>query len=204
MRWTDQPPDIAPAPVADLVRTLSAVGALAVLSRLRTSSLVFFNPVCRVGILAHLRTQGTELGGLLIGSAYLPGADLPSGSGSVACIEDFLPSQRFRSSRVSLAMETEIWDRARDMMANERRVIVGWYHSHPNLGAFFSGTDRATQRAFFNMPYSVGLVIDPIREEEAWFLGPDCEPVMGGSILASSLRNTVASDSQPDGTFDRH
>ncbi len=42
-------------------------------------------------------------------------------------------------------------------------MVVGWYHSHPNLGAFFSGTDRATQRAFFNRPYSVGLVVDPVR-----------------------------------------
>jgi proteasome lid subunit RPN8/RPN11 len=47
---------------------------------------------------------------------------------------------------------------------------LGWYHSHPNLGAFFSSTDRYTQKHFFNNDYSLGLVIDPIRNEEKYFL----------------------------------
>jgi len=50
-------------------------------------------------------------------------------------------------------------------------MIVGWYHSHPNLGVFFSGIDRATQSAFFNYPYALGLVIDPIRRQRKCFFG---------------------------------
>jgi len=88
---------------------------------------------------------------------------------------------------VSLAMGTEIWDRARDLMARAGSMVVGWYHSHPNLGAFFSGTDRATQRAFFNRPYSVGLVVDPVRGEEAWFVGPASTPLRIESVLTTSL-----------------
>ena len=56
-------------------------------------------------------------------------------------------------------------------------MVVGWYHSHPNRGAFFSGTDRRTQRALFTQSYSIGLVIDPVRGEEAWFWGPDSIPL---------------------------
>ena len=33
-------------------------------------------------------------------------------------------------------------------------------------------------RAFFNHPYSVGWVIDPLRGDEALFLGADCLPVV--------------------------
>ena len=54
-------------------------------------------------------------------------------------------------------------------------MVTGWYHSHPNLGVFFSGVDRATQRAFFNQPYALGLVIDPIRNEEMVFYGGTSE-----------------------------
>jgi len=43
------------------------------------------------------------------------------------------------------------------------------------LGAFFSGTDRSTQRAFFSHPYSVGWVIDPQRNDEKVFVGGDSE-----------------------------
>jgi proteasome lid subunit RPN8/RPN11 len=82
-------------------------------------------------------------------------------------------------------MNTEVWDKARQMLSQSMQV-VGWYHSHPNLGAFFSGTDRTTQRGFFGHPYSVGLVVDPVRNEKAWFLGPgstslaeDCVKVIG-------------------------
>ncbi|MCY1311905.1 hypothetical protein D9M70_622700 [compost metagenome] len=51
--------------------------------------------------------------------------------------------------------------------------MVGWYHSHPNLGAFFSGVDRKTQKDFFNSNYNLGLVIDPIRNEEKWFISSE-------------------------------
>ena len=51
------------------------------------------------------------------------------------------------------------------------RQVIGWYHSHPDLGAFFSATDRHTQSAFFPHPYSLGWVLDPIRNEQAWFIG---------------------------------
>jgi proteasome lid subunit RPN8/RPN11 len=73
-------------------------------------------------------------------------------------------------------------------VAGDGRIIVGWYHSHPKLGAFFSGTDRATQRAFFNHPYSVGLVVDPWRNEDAWFLGPEAASLTRQSVLDVDLR----------------
>jgi hypothetical protein len=63
-------------------------------------------------------------------------------------------------------------------------MVVGWYHSHPNLGAFFSGTDRKTQRSFFSQRYSLGLVADPVRSEEAWFVGPDATALSPDVVFA--------------------
>jgi proteasome lid subunit RPN8/RPN11 len=44
-----------------------------------------------------------------------------------------------------------------------RKMIVGWYHSHPNFGCFMSPLDIQTQRNFFFRSYHTALVIDPIR-----------------------------------------
>jgi len=43
-------------------------------------------------------------------------------------------------------------------------VIVGWAHTHPGLGLFFSGTDIQTQISYQKMhPQSFGLVLDPTK-----------------------------------------
>jgi hypothetical protein len=64
----------------------------------------------------------------------------------------------------------------------QRLGAGGWYHSHPNLGVAFSGTDCHMQRAFFSNPHSLRLVID-VRREEKWFIGSsssdDVEPGQG-------------------------
>lgn len=42
-------------------------------------------------------------------------------------------------------------------------VIVGWAHTHPGLGLFFSGTDIRTQYTYQQMhPLAFGLVLDPM------------------------------------------
>jgi proteasome lid subunit RPN8/RPN11 len=187
MNWREQPADIQPLLITELLRTLSALDAVLLASRTRQAPTVCLSTECHDGILAHLRSHRTEVGGLLIGRAYVAGASLPDTWGPLVWIDRFVPSETFRSSSVSLAMEIEIWDRARSVTAHNDGMVVGWYHSHPNLGAFFSSTDRATQRAFFNQPYSVGLVVDPIRGEEAWFIGADSASVRRESVLKTGL-----------------
>jgi proteasome lid subunit RPN8/RPN11 len=44
-------------------------------------------------------------------------------------------------------------------------VLVGWYHSHPGHTCFLSRTDLETQKAMFDQPYHVALVIDPVNED---------------------------------------
>jgi proteasome lid subunit RPN8/RPN11 len=47
----------------------------------------------------------------------------------------------------------------------ENESIIGWWHSHPGMGArFMSGTDVATQQKYQKMfPHAVALVIDPVK-----------------------------------------
>ena len=85
-------------------------------------------------------------------------------------ISQAVPALDFASSGISLRMESGVWERARAAL-RPLEMIVGWYHSHPGLGAFFSATDRRTQAAFFPHPYSVGWVLDPVLDDEAFFVG---------------------------------
>jgi proteasome lid subunit RPN8/RPN11 len=182
MKWAEQPPDVEPRRLDVSLRGMSPLDAIGILSGLQQAPIVFFDPRCRARILEHLRSGDTELGGLLLGWPYVD--DVRGRLHPIVAIEWSVPSRVFQSTRVSLAMKADIWNHARAHMAAGAGPVVGWYHSHPNLGAFFSGTDRRTQRAFFAQPYSIGLVIDPVRNEEAWFWGPD-------SVALASLRRVI-------------
>merc|ERR1711907_862661 len=53
-----------------------------------------------------------------------------------------------------------------DMLKQTGRpeVVVGWYHSHPGFGCWFSSTDINTQQSFEQLNQrAVGVVIDPIQ-----------------------------------------
>ena len=39
--------------------------------------------------------------------------------------------------------------------------LLGWYHTHPRMGVFFSEYDAWLHRYFFSNPWQVALVIEP-------------------------------------------
>ncbi len=135
---------------------------------------VRIDPQAEAGVLAHLAGHDTEAGGLLLGEAYARRDDVTSVA--LIRVRAGIAAADSTGTAFSLAMGSSVWRDAQAALQPGWR-IVGWYHSHPGLGAFFSGTDRRTQRAFFAHPWSIGWVIDPIRGEQAWFLGPDSEPI---------------------------
>ena len=118
------------------------------------------------------------MGGLLLGNVY--GED--TAEPRVISIEDAVAASNFSGTRVSLSMSSDVWTEANHKAAGTH-FVVGWYHSHPNLGVFFSSTDRATQKAFFANPHSLGLVVDPIRDEEMWFVGGDSRQVEADKVV---------------------
>ncbi|WP_158044425.1 Mov34/MPN/PAD-1 family protein [Skermanella pratensis] len=164
--WREQPPDFRQQEIGKLLRRLPFTSACIVALGDGLRPKVVVAQRAHEGVWAHLSERNVEMGGLLIGSVHtLEG----STGGFVVAVEDFVRSEHYESTGVSLTMESQVWNTAR-LRAKEEMSVVGWYHSHPSLGAFFSGTDRKTQAQFFSHPYSVGLVIDPFRHEEMWFL----------------------------------
>lgn len=183
IRWKDDERTSGLADIASFFEPLSVADTLTVLTTAGELPAVVLPNSCRVRLLTHLVSSKSELGGLLLGRAY---GVLRQGETSPLAIHicSAIPSNEFESTGVSLRMDPEIWDRVREQLV-DGMLVVGWYHSHPNLGAFFSGTDRRTQSAFFNHPYSLGAVFDPIRGEEKWFLGPSSVEVPPENILSA-------------------
>lgn len=149
--------------------------------RLHEAGLTVWVPAAvEASVLAHLGAAPDEQGGLLVGELF---GDLANGGAGVTAVllGAAVPALEHAASAVALRMESRVWTAARARLGSQG-AIVGWYHSHPGLTAFFSGTDRATQRAFFNHPYSLGWVIDPLLGGEAWFRGAGSEAVAVGAI----------------------
>uniref|UniRef100_A0A915K1M0 MPN domain-containing protein n=1 Tax=Romanomermis culicivorax TaxID=13658 RepID=A0A915K1M0_ROMCU len=49
-------------------------------------------------------------------------------------------------------------------LVGRQETVVGWYHSHPGFGCWFSSTDQATQKSFEQLNKRVvGVVVDPIQ-----------------------------------------
>ena len=49
------------------------------------------------------------------------------------------------------------------------KKIVGWYHTHPGFGIFLSAADRFIHDNFFNLPWQVAFVYDPLSHADGMF-----------------------------------
>lgn len=170
MRWNNVKPDIASRHINEVTMGWSAIDIAKLVVCTTDLPLIIFPEHVRLKIMAHLTGKKVELGGLLLGSV-VSFDDLTEGLAFIV-ISDSIESKDFDSTSVSLSMSPSVWQSASEI-SDTKNFVVGWYHSHPNLGAFFSGVDRKTQKDFFNSNYNLGLVIDPARNEEKWFMSSE-------------------------------
>ena len=119
---------------------------------------------------AHACSSLVEVGGALLGTAHRDErGDL------LVDVVAAIPAEGAQEEGTYFRMTEVAWEK----IATERKsldedlLIVGWYHTHPGLGIFYSGTDRDSQRAFFTQPWNFGVVIDPQRDGIGYFLGPE-------------------------------
>ena len=167
MRWTEKPADL---PLQPLSALRARAPALSPCAPSTPGLLVIVTEDVREEVLRHLRCSQDEQGGLLLGEVFAADQSVCVAASRAVLVSQAVPALDFSSSGISLRMESGVWERAR-LALRPHELIVGWYHSHPGLGAFFSATDRRTQAAFFPHPYSVGWVLDPEFDDEAFFVG---------------------------------
>lgn len=164
--WMDVEPDFRPLHLSRM--DLDCRSLIHLVGNWLSGIRLYVTRACLKEVCLHVGSSSHEVGGLLLGRAF----EVHEDGDPIVVIEQSMESLDFMNSALSLKMNTEIWERTHAAFENGQSV-VGWYHSHPDLGAFFSGTDRNTQRAFFGQPYSIGWVLDPDRVEQKVFVAQD-------------------------------
>jgi proteasome lid subunit RPN8/RPN11 len=196
MRWTDVPDHSAKRSVAAWLadrqaqqiadpRVLVAIATVATAVPPDAGPVVALHAAAIASASQHVGASRLERGGLLLGEAF--GGDGTDRRIVLVEVRAAIPSREDDATALSLRMHAGVWDTARAAMRPGERV-VGWYHSHPGIGAFYSATDRRTQAGFFREPWSLAWVIDPQRNEQAWFAGPRSQVLPIEAIMPIDVR----------------
>ncbi|MBD1871210.1 Mov34/MPN/PAD-1 family protein [Cyanobacteria bacterium FACHB-471] len=117
----------------------------------------------------HLESDlKVEQGGILFGNAYID-----SKLGAYVEIIEAIAAPATIASSTYLKFTANSWQ---GIMAYAKELapgsqIVGWYHSHPDLGVFMSSVDMRTHQAFFPHSWNLSIVYDPVKKEIGYFQG---------------------------------
>ncbi|MDO4543576.1 MAG: LysM peptidoglycan-binding domain-containing protein [Clostridia bacterium] len=106
-----------------------------------------------------------ELGSILIG-------DYSQEYGKTnVVISNYVEAKYTDASSSTLTFTHETWDYIHSehekLYPNKR--IVGWQHTHPNYGIFLSNYDMFIHENFFNLPFQLAYVIDPLQKLRGFF-----------------------------------
>ena len=118
-----------------------------------------------------------EMGGLLFGHVDSEGRNV--------CVVGFFPKQtqetpsycEFEGKWLAIGAAAAVSANNKD---NENDIpeirVIGWIHTHPDLGIFLSGTDVSTFKQ--NTSFSpdgrfIAVVVDPLRGESGVFNDPN-------------------------------
>lgn len=113
-----------------------------------------------------------EVGGILVGEV------LRDEYGPFLKVDDIIEALHAEESGTELTITHATWNHIHQQMdttfAGKR--ILGWYHTHPNFGIFLSERDQFIQHSFFNLPFQIALVYDPVRRTHGVFSWRDSKP----------------------------
>lgn len=110
-----------------------------------------------------------ELGGVLLGE-YIEEMD-----SIYVIISDFIEAKYTDSTSSSLTFTHKTWEYIYNEQNNlyPTKKILGWQHTHPGYGIFLSNHDMFIQKNFFNLPWQIAYVIDPVNFSKGFFQWKD-------------------------------
>jgi len=152
--------------------------------------LVLMHQTAILQVIAHSRSNTDyELGGALLGHVYR------YKKGIVVEVKAALPAASADHGPVHFTFTADAWSKLhQDRAAHYSNLdIIGWFHTHPDLGVFYSSDDVVVHSAAFTLPWHVGLVVDPVREEAAYFgwVAGSLTPLAGFYELPERQPNTL-------------
>ena len=127
-----------------------------------SSGLVRLSPSAQGIVEDHAFSRiDVEVGGFLLGRIRGDDTEIVSAK----------PALTAESNQTHLTITHEAWAEILEVMDSDYPglSIVGWYHTHPDFGIFYSTPDLFVHRNFFGAKGQVGIVIDPIRKERGVF-----------------------------------
>ncbi len=104
-------------------------------------------------------------------AGVLVGEKLEGEKESLILVEAAIAGAHTDSRRGSVTFTHDTWEqiyREKDQKYEDLR-IVGWYHTHPGFGIFLSEYDEFIQKNFFDLPWNVAFVLDPLSGEAGAF-----------------------------------
>ncbi|MGE5403381.1 MAG: Mov34/MPN/PAD-1 family protein [Candidatus Saccharibacteria bacterium] len=105
-----------------------------------------------------------ELGGVLLGT-------IDEKKGPWVKVEAAVEAKYTDAAQTSVTFTHSSWE----YMNKERETryphlkIVGWFHTHPGFGIFLSADDIFIHKNFFDLPWQVAYVVDPVNETAGLF-----------------------------------
>lgn len=130
-----------------------------------------------------------EVGGVLLGKFALY-QDRP-----YVRVEQVVLGLKAEGSATQLTFTHETWRQINEAKDKEHPElqIVGWYHSHPDLGIFLSRDDLYIHKNFFANERQVALVVDPINHDRGLFVWHHGDVKRDGGLrIYSTAANALA------------
>lgn len=115
-------------------------------------------------------------------------------------IDEVMPVEPISQNPTHFAFTWRDVDRVRSYREEHGKALLGWYHTHPNLGIFLSDTDlERTHRVLFAEPFQIALVYDPVRGRAGYFFWEAPQVIDASEIAWREFEIAVAGEpNEPD------
>jgi proteasome lid subunit RPN8/RPN11 len=118
----------------------------------------------------------------------------------VVHVEDAVAVQPASQTPVHFTFTWRDVDRVRGLREERGKALVGWYHSHPDVGVFLSETDLdKTHRVLFSEPFQLALVYDPVRGRAGYFFWEGPQAIDSGTAAWREFDIVQEPDAVEDG-----
>lgn len=127
---------------------------------------VEINQVSSSFILDYSRSDTSqELAGVLLGHYTEKGGQYH------VFVDAAIEARYTEAAKGSVTFTHRSWDYINSVLEEKypQLSIVGWFHTHPGFGIFLSGYDKFIHNNFFNLPWQIAYVIDPLAGKHGFF-----------------------------------
>jgi hypothetical protein len=145
---------------------------------------IFIKDTAIDDIKAYLSSdKSRELGGVLVGNAYLD-----ESNNIFLVISDIVIAKYTEANLTRLTFTHNTWEDINNKIEKDfsEKSISGWFHSHPGHTVFLSTYDKFIHENFFSGDFYVAYVFDPVHNEEGFFYNKDNNLVKANSFYIYS------------------